>query len=453
MMGVSRVVAVLCPGWPDARPFEPVARALEAVTPLLEVVRPGLVAFPARGALRHAGGVEPLVRAVHQSVKSVGVTEVRVGVADGLFAATLAARDKIVVPSGESAAFLAPLSVGALGRPELADLLVRLGLPTLGEFAALPPGAVAERLGADGMAAHRLARGLDERPLAAGPPPPELTVTAEIDPPAEQATAAAFAVRRLAEQLHARLGAAGLTCTQLVIAAETEHGEWLSRRWRHEGTLSAAGVAERARWQLDGWLSGAAGAQRPTAGLTLLRLAPDGLTAAGSGQLGLWGEPGETDGRVARALARVQGMLGPADVLTPVLGGGRDPAERVTWVPWGERREPRLPPDAPWPGRLPVPSPATVPAEPLPVELTDADGRPVAVSGRASISAVPVRIDVPGGEPGWVAGWSGPWPVDARWWDPAQRDRRARLQVMTTDGRAYLLACAQGRWRLEGSYN
>jgi protein ImuB len=344
------------------------------------------------------------------------------------------------------------LPVGVLGRPELADLLVRLGLPTLGAFAALPSGTVTDRFGTDGGRAHRLARGLDERPLAAGPPPPDLTVTAELDPPAERAEAAAFAARPLAGELHERLDRRGLVCTQLVVEAETEHAERLARRWRHEGALTASRVADRVRWQLDGWLSGTAGAVRPTGGLTLLRLVPDGLAAAGSGQLGLWGEAGESDARAERALARVQGMLGPAGVLTPVLGGGRDPTERVAWVPWGQERAPRRPDGPPWPGRLPAPSPATVPTEPTPAELTDADARPVTVSGRASISAVPVRLDLPGAAPAWVAGWAGPWPVDVRWWDPAQRDRRARLQVSTTDGRAFLLGCAAGRWCVEGVY-
>lgn len=458
-MAMPRVAAVWCPGDPgeSAAAFEPVARALEAITPRLEVLRPGLAAFPARGALRYTGGVRELGDAVRRAVEAAGVRSAGVGIADGLFAAALAARRGVegapyVVAPGGSAAFLAPLGVGVLGRPELADLLTRLGIRSLGEFAALPAGAVADRFGADGLAAHRLARGCDERPLSPLPPPPELIVTAELDPPAERAEAAAFAAKALAGELHARLAGAGLVCTGMVVQAETEHGERLARRWRHEGALSAGGVAERVRWQLDGWLTGTAGAERPTAGLTLLRLVPDGLAPVGSGQLGLWGEAGEAAARAARALARVQGMLGPDGVLTPVLGGGRGPGERVTWVPWGEPRTPRLPPGSPWPGRLPAPSPATVPTEPAPATLLDEGGRPITVNGRAALSAVPARLEL-GGQPARVEGWAGPWPADVRWWDPAQGDRRARLQVATTDGTAFLLACVQGRWQVEAVYD
>ena len=42
-------------------------------------------------------------------------------------------------------------------------------------------------------------------------------------------------------------------------------------------------------------------------------------------------------------LARVQGMLGLEHVVTPVPQGGRTPAERVHWVPWGEPRVPLTP--------------------------------------------------------------------------------------------------------------
>jgi protein ImuB len=50
-------------------------------------------------------------------------------------------------------------------------------------------------------------------------------------------------------------------------------------------------------------------------------------------------------------------------------------------------------------------------------------------------------------------GWSGPWPADERWWDPAAARRRARLQVLLDDGTAHLLVIEQGRWRLEATYD
>jgi len=51
--------------------------------------------------------------------------------------------------------------VGALDRQELADLLARLGIRTLGEFGALPVREVLGRFGVDGAACHRVARGVE----------------------------------------------------------------------------------------------------------------------------------------------------------------------------------------------------------------------------------------------------------------------------------------------------
>src|SRR5207248_3415252 len=142
-----------------------------------------------------------------------------------------------------------------------------------GPRAALPPPSVLARFGADGLRAHRLAGGEDERPIAARISPPELDVSAQLDPPVERVETAVFAARGLAHQLCDELSARGLALSCLRVEAETEHGETLVRRWRLEGATPLA-LAERVRWQLDGWLSNP---HSPTAGLTLLRLAPEAV--------------------------------------------------------------------------------------------------------------------------------------------------------------------------------
>ena len=49
--------------------------------------------------------------------------------------------------------------MGILGQSELAELLDRLGIRTLGEFAALPDADILGRFGADGAHGHRVAGG------------------------------------------------------------------------------------------------------------------------------------------------------------------------------------------------------------------------------------------------------------------------------------------------------
>jgi len=539
----------------DARAFEPIVATVEGFAPRVEILRPGVCLVPTRGPSRYFGGDEALAVKVSDAVAAQTGHGCRTGIADGPFAAMLAARAGRIVPEGESAAFLAPLPVRALERPDLVDLLTRLGIRTLGDFAALPAEDVLARFGTDGALAHRLAQGLDERPPATRTPPSDFVVQRELDPPAQRVDAAAFVGKALADELHERLARMGLACTRVSVEAETGHGETLARLWRHEGALTPAAIAERVRWQLDGWLTGkamaaaeraatgraatghpAAGhparhrrggglpehdpfddegdtAPDPTAGLTLLRLVPDEVIPDDGRQLGFWGGVSEADERAARALARVQAMLGPDAVVTAVLSGGRGPLEQVTLVPWGDPRQPASPPpadlvpappaspppadlvpappapplqtpapplqtppstsspplpktrsrstsgrrrhDSPpaWPGRLPTPSPATVYPEPLPAQVHDADGRPVQVTGRNAVAAPPACISVDGGRWVEITGWAGPWPVDERWWDPPAHRRRARFQVVTSAGSAYALAVEKGAWWVEAVYD
>jgi protein ImuB len=451
----------------EARAFEAVARAVESFAPRLEITRPGACALPTRGPSRYFGGDEVLAARVHARVVEVlaGRTTCRVGVADGPFAAGLAARyatadpGTLVVPPGGSAGFLAPLPVRLLGRPALVDVLLRLGLSTLGAFAGLEAASVVGRFGADGVVAHRLARGLDDQPPDARDPPPDLRVTAVLDPPAERVEQLAFVARELADELHAALDARGLACTRVAIDAETDHGEHLVRLWRHEGVLSAGAIADRVRWQLDSWLH-APVASRPTSGIVHLGLVPDEVRAATGRQLGFWGEETEADARAARALARLATMLGAEAVLVPERAGGRGPGDAVRLVPavGVDLRERDLvggrpAVTAPWPGRVPAPAPAVVHRPPRPATVDDATGAAVEVSGRGLLSADPATFSFDGGAPVALEGWAGPWMIDERWWDTSTRRRAARLQLLSIDGRAWLAVREHGRWWVEATYD
>ena len=95
----------------------------------------------------------------------------RIGVADGLFAASLAARRSlkdpdrapVLVAPGGTPGFLSPWPVEILHNPELADLLCRLGIRTLGAFAELPASRhVLARFGTDGTACQAVAAGNED---------------------------------------------------------------------------------------------------------------------------------------------------------------------------------------------------------------------------------------------------------------------------------------------------
>ena len=439
----------------DARVFEPVVAALEAVCPKVEVVRPGICVFATKGPVRYFGSERELMTVVTAALENdLGFSGFRLGIADGIFASALAARtgeEGIVVDPEKSPAFLAPYPVGVLERPELADLLLRLGIRTLGDFAALPPAQVASRFGPDGARAHRHARGLDERPVVARVRPLDLAAEIELDPPIVEVERAAFVAKTLADELHARLDGHDTGCSRVRVQVRTEQGEQLERVWRHDGELTAAALATRVRWQLAGWLDGPA-SNRPSAGIAWLRLIPDGILAGAGRQLDLWADRSSAR-RVAAAavMARLQGMLGPEAVGTAVVSGGRG-CSTTTFVPWGEPRPAGYEGSPPWPGRLPAPSPATIHPVPLPAAVVGADGEPVTVDERDWCQP-PARVRTDHGDWVDVVAWAGPWPVDERWWDRRQHTRVARFQVRTTDGAARLLTVTDDRWQIEADYD
>ena len=410
----------------------------------------------------------------------------------------------LVIPPGRTPEFLArqPVSVlarqpvsalagqdaaGDLAGQDFAALLSRLGLHTLGDLAALSPDDVASRFGAAGETAHRLARGLGSRPLAVRPPAEDLSVAQEFDPPEPLSEPVVFAAKALAERMHQALADRGLTCVRVQVRAVCADGRENRRLWRHDGLLSAAALADRVRWQLDGWrvpapLAGFAdgtttgsttGTTTGTAngsttgttdsttgttpdgttdgGIVVLRLVPDEVVHATGHQLALWGETVVSD-RVARAAMRVQAILGHEAVLRPALGGGRDVAEQVNDVPFGEKRQSRLAVGAPWPGRIMGAVPGVVYPFAREADVTDDAGDAVTVTGRCVISAAPAWLAADGVPPLRITGWAGPWPLSERWWDPAAARRRARFQLLTDDGRAWLAAVQDGRWLIEGGY-
>ena len=456
----------------DARVFEAVLTALEPVAPRWEIGRPGTCAVPTQGPSRRLGGDRALAALVLDRVRSALVEgpgagrlpcPVGVGVADGPRASAIAAEEALVrhggtrplvVPPGATAEFLAPLPVTSLC-PDPADPLVvalaRLGLRTVGRFAALGPSDVLARFGRAGHDLHLVARGEEDRQPCLTDPPPELAVSVDLDPPLERVDQAAFVVRPLAEQLLTGLTARALVADRVVVATATTSGEVRERSWRHEGDLTPAAVAQRVRWQIDGWLT----TGRLPGGLVRLELRPESVRPADGVQLGLWGDHGAVRDRAVRGVARVQALLGPESVRVPEWQGGRAPGEQYRLVPFDlvDPSGRAAVDDRPWPGQVPPPHPSEVWDPPRSAELLDLQGRRVGVGGRGGSTAAPSRCRLADGPWHEVVAWAGPWCTDERWWDPVRHRRRARFQVLLGTARAaHLLVLEDGRWWWEAAY-
>jgi len=457
----------------DARVFEQVVRAVGQQVPRLEVTEPGMLTFVARGPARYFGGEAAMATMLTRTAAAAlgaehelaAVGSLGVGVADGRFAAVVAARRAVrtghplIVPAGHqaTAAFLAPLSTRWLSvvagvPPDVVHLLQRLGVHHLGNLAALPEADVLARFGPLGVFAHRLASGGDDRLPGMVDPPAGMQAQQVFDQPVQHTDALVFVGRQLAEQLVGALAADGRVCTRLLVTAETEHGEHSERLWYRSSGLSAAAMVERVRWQLDAWVQHEA----LTAGVMMLRLDPIEVRGDDGVQLGLWGGRTQADEWAVRAVARLVAVAGEQQVLVPAAQGGRQPHDAYTWVPaiTADLLEPaeRLAmPAGPWPGSLPTPSPALVHDPPLPLSVVDAAGQAVRVTARGGVSAAPATVTL-GGEIERVQSWAGPWPVEERWWDAARARRIARFQLLTGSGRLLLAVVERGAWALAGEY-
>ena len=163
---MERLLAVRCPGLLEEdeagdvlRVFAGVVAAVEASCPWVTVVRTGICTLPVRGPARYFGGEHAVVGVVTAAASAAAGGTVQVGVAEGTFAAVVAARTGTIVGPGGTPAFLAPLPLAVVGDRDLADVLARLGITTLGAFAALPERHVLGRFGAAGVARHAVATG------------------------------------------------------------------------------------------------------------------------------------------------------------------------------------------------------------------------------------------------------------------------------------------------------
>lgn len=440
----------------DARAFEPVVQAIEDVLARPAILRPGLVLADAPGPARRLGSEERLAEELIGVVARRSGAEAWVGVASGLLTAILAARASMIVPDSGSAGFLAPHPVSTLrhtaltraervGVESFLEVVAQLGLHTLGDLAGLPDSDVRARFGLVGQRCQELARGHDVPTSPGSRPGGVLTVARELDPPLERSDAAAFAARTLAEDLAERLG--GRSCGRLRVTARTTDGTELTRLWTVESVLGAREVTDRVRWQLDGWLSGRSGIP-PSAPLHFLEISAEELQGALATGDPLWGRPTHSALQAQRTILRLQGMHG-TEVVLPVLQGGRDPRSRVRMVAWNDDPAPLRRLDAPWPGRLPSPSPSTLFDRPREVGLIDETGTTVSVDERGQISAPPHRVVL--GAALDVVAWAGPWPISESWWGTPRRG--AWVQVTVASGPAMLLVATCDGWLLEGLYD
>ena len=382
--------------------------------------------------------------------------EAQVGVGGSKIAAVLAARHGggvTVVPPGEEVSLLAPVSIALLEpSPALSATLQRWGIRCLGDLAALPASAVGTRLGPEGVALVRRARGEDEHPLVPRPPPLCFEESADLEYGIDTLEPLLFVLRGGLDRLTARLAVRGLVCGDLRLSLQ------LATRGRDERTVAVVAPSNEVK-ALLALMRLHLEAYPPAAAIEAVRVAavPEHLRTA---QLDLFRPSGPAPARLAVTLARLTAICGADRVGVPVVADSHRP-EAYSITPFGAVQEgvegarghgSKREMKTVGPG-APMPSP--------PCPLGAANPIPLALRALRPPQAVEVFCarDFPefvrGTQfAGRVVHAAGPWRVHAEWWNE-QATTRDYYDVQLSDGAVYRLYYERVRhaWFVEGVYD
>ncbi len=460
--------------------FAKIANVLERFSPLIEIVDLGVCATNARGPSRYFGGEERLASEVRKAMEDQivevfppagellnraadlfvegSIFSFGVSIADGIFTAKIAARNSLLIPSGISGSFLAPLPIRELPDHEIADTLDRLGVRSLGEFADLDFDLVLERFGYRGALLHRMAGGLDTSSLEAAEIKEDLTQKIELPEPLEVASSVIFVCKARVEEMLGHLLESGYLCQIMRVRLMSENGEESVRDWGVKDGLSAQLLLERIRWQLESWSTDPRLA--PSAGVETVELQPQRVVSALRIQLDLDGSERSSVAKVSQALSRVDAIVGKRSSIAKIKVS-RTPKESVEMVPWqlhlfdlDEPMDQKARERPPWPGRLLSSSPAICFDREVEILLLTKEGTLISVSANVFLSGEPYWMRVQSsGKRVRVLEWSSLWPMLERWWYPEYSTKVARIQIVTDEMGALLVKSSNGRWFVEGLYD
>lgn len=447
--------------WDDER----IARAALAVTTALLAASPRVAWKKTHGrtdARTHGEGIwwvdaaglgneTKLARKLVTIAGGLGYGPARAGIAGSAiaaYAATYSSRRTrrqapapAVIPPGTDAGYLEPFPVTLLDMDDdLAGTLRSLGLTTLGQLAALDADEVEARFGPEGLAAHRLARGLDSR----GPTTPRddalPVVEVEFGGPVATAEPLLFvlkgALASLGEALHTR----GLAAREITLTLQLDDGSTAARAVRPaRPTSHPDALFDHCRLALETWQL-----PEPATGLALSAA----VTVPASGEQGdllapRWADPAT----LVAALERIRGSEGADAVAVPEVRDGHLPADQGAWAPEradGQMHGPRIPAAPPRDEEMTV---AALRLLSAPVAVHVRLGR----SGLAAFKHGDCWHD--------VAEWCGPERLAPRWWRHdaggtagAAAGSRDYYTARTADGTLWLLyrGDTAGQWFLEG---
>ncbi|MBV8087956.1 MAG: DNA polymerase Y family protein [Chloroflexi bacterium] len=265
----------------------------------------------------YGGDLDLLERAIRSVVPPL--LQLRLGFGGGKFAASVAAQvappdGRCVVSAGETAAFLAPLSVHYLPfPPETWERLDLLAIETIGQLAKLPFSAVQAQFGKPGARCWTLANGRDAEPLLPRPYSPSVKAFLRCDEPIASLEVIMLAIEQLLTRAYADPVLRGGSARQLRLRALLASGSSWERSFTFKEALAGFEAARRALW---GKLKAAN--MLPAAPVEELSLELLGLGPETGRQLPLFGNRWKQEEQIEEAARQLAARYGQAPLYRAV---------------------------------------------------------------------------------------------------------------------------------------
>lgn len=398
----------------------------ESFSPNLETSAPGVCTLDLRGLIVLKDATPPALAAwtarLRESLARLNL-QASIGLGPTPNVARHAARwtDTIQIV-GDARAFIATLPVAALEpSSDVASILQKWGVRTVGELLALGQDALAERLGLEAFALFAAASDTTLRPLKLVRPEEQFEESFDFEQPIETLEPLLFLLRRFVDQIGQRLESTGFVAEILTLRLRLESGEWMDRPLRLPQPTREPDVLFRMlRTHLE--------TMRTESPIVTVALAAE-PTRPQQKQFGLFETALRDPQQFRETLARLSALLGAERVGTPVVEDSHRP-DAVKLIP----------PDfegAPVPGRKVNPLAMTPIRRLRPPLAARVEGVNEPMAIHCALANGKLQIAV------------GPWRASGHWWEPRAWERD-EWDVVTHDGKVLRLVRQPEGWFVEG---
>lgn len=407
-------------------------------------------ALPFKNTVLTQDKEQVLMKTIKDSIQTTFKTKVLVGIADNLFAAIIAARLNKIVPKGKTSQFLSKLPVEILPEKEVVLLLKSVGVYTLEQFSTLNPIAVIERLDRAGKYCLDLVNGVIQ-PLNYLKAPTEYSCSLSIDPPANQISQIAAAVKYLANKLLNKLNNDHLITHQLILEIELEDLTKLSFKWISHSPFDQNLIAQRLLNQLE--------YTKINSAICYIKLIASSPVNPAKVKTSMFNKKEPSNEIKLRAFEQLATFFHPSVIFTSNYTAERHPIDMIKIQPapfnyLDKIVEPQKPTNHynNWPGRIPSPLPSVLYLTPLKASLKDAQNNTVIINKFGVLTSEP-KLLIFNNTSHIIKSYSNPWTFNQLWWDQARIRHCVFIQVLTTDQLGLMMCFKDNSWTIEAVFD